>query len=81
LIVVLRTMTALSLTTYVPVMLTERGLTVSQAGSAFAAYLLTSGIGGFLGGPAADRFGPRRVVILSLVASVPFLAITPALTG
>lgn len=81
LIVVLRTLTALSLTTYVPVMLTERGLTVGQAGSAFAAYLLTSGVGGFLGGPAADRFGPRRVVILSLVASVPFLAMAPVLTG
>ena len=81
LIVVLRTLTALSLTTYVPVMLTDRGLSVGQAGSAFAAYLLTSGLGGFLGGPAADRFGPRRVVILSLVASAPFLAIAPALSG
>jgi FSR family fosmidomycin resistance protein-like MFS transporter len=62
-------------------MLTDRGLSVGQAGSAFAAYLLTSGLGGFLGGPAADRFGPRRVVILSLVASAPFLAIAPALSG
>ncbi len=81
LIVVLRTLTALSLTTYVPVMLTMRGLSVGEAGSAFAAYLLTSGLGGFLGGPAADRFGPRRVVILSLLASAPFLVVAPALSG
>jgi FSR family fosmidomycin resistance protein-like MFS transporter len=81
LIVVLRTLTGLSLTTYVPVMLTTRGLSVGEAGFAFAAYLLASGVGGFLGGPAADRFGPRRVVILSLLASTPFLAVAPALTG
>jgi FSR family fosmidomycin resistance protein-like MFS transporter len=81
LIVVLRTLTALSLTTYVPVMLTMRGLSVGEAGSAFAAYLITSGLGGFLGGAAADRFGPRRVVILSLLASAPFLIVAPALTG
>jgi FSR family fosmidomycin resistance protein-like MFS transporter len=81
LIVVLRTLTGLSLTTYVPVMLTSRGLSVGEAGTAFAAYLLTSGLGGFLGGPAADRFGPRRVVILSLLASTPFLVIAPALSG
>ncbi len=81
LIVVLRTLTAFAFTTFVPVMLTRRGLSVAQAGSAFAAYLLTSGIGGFLGGPAADRFGPRRVVILSLVLCTPFLALAPALSG
>jgi FSR family fosmidomycin resistance protein-like MFS transporter len=80
-IVVLRTLTALSFTTFMPVMLTRRGLTVSQAASAFAAYLLTSGLGGFLGGPAADRYGPRRVVILSLVLCAPFLAIAPVLSG
>jgi MFS transporter, FSR family, fosmidomycin resistance protein len=80
-IVVLRTMTALSFATFVPVLLTERHLSVSEAGSAFAAYLLTSGIGGFLGGPAADRFGPRRVIIVSLILCAPFLAAAPLLTG
>jgi len=80
-IVVLRTLAALSLTTFVPVLLTERGLSMAEAGSVFALYLLTSGVGGFLGGPAADRFGPRRVIILSLLLSVPFLAAAPTLSG
>jgi FSR family fosmidomycin resistance protein-like MFS transporter len=44
-------------------------------------FLFASGIGGFLGGPIADRFGPRRVIIVSLVCSVPFLAVTPLLDG
>lgn len=80
-IVVLRTLASLSFATFMPVMLTRRGMSVAAAGSAVAAYLLASGVGGFLGGPAADRWGPRRVIIVSLVSSVPFLALAPMLTG
>lgn len=81
LIVVLRTLTAISFSTFVPVMLTRRGLTLAEAGTAVSVYLFAVGLGGFLGGPAADRFGPRRVIILSLVAAVPFLAAAPLLSG
>jgi FSR family fosmidomycin resistance protein-like MFS transporter len=80
-IVVLRTLTALAFATFVPVMLTRRGLTVSQAGAIVAAYLFASGAGGFFGGPAADRFGPRRVIAWSLVLATPFLLAAPLLTG
>ena len=80
-IVVLRTLTALSFATFVPVMLTRRGLTVSEAGSAVAVYLFASGIGGFFGGPAADRFGARRVIGLSLLLAAPFLVVAPMTSG
>jgi FSR family fosmidomycin resistance protein-like MFS transporter len=80
-IIVLRTLAALSFSTFVPVLLTRRGLSLAQAGTAVAIFLFASGVGGFLGGPIADRFGPRRVIIVSLVASVPFLALTPLLAG
>lgn len=80
-IVVLRTLTATSFATFVPVMLTRRGLTLAEAGSAVSVFLFAVGLGGFFGGPAADRFGPRRVIILSLIAAVPFLAIAPQLSG
>jgi FSR family fosmidomycin resistance protein-like MFS transporter len=80
-IVVLRTLASLTFATFVPVMLTRRGLTVAQAGASVAVYLFASGIGGFFGGPAADRFGPRKVIALSLVAACPFLFIAPFLTG
>jgi FSR family fosmidomycin resistance protein-like MFS transporter len=43
--------------------------------------LFASGIGGFLGGPAADRYGARRVIVWSLVASSPFLFAAPRLEG
>jgi FSR family fosmidomycin resistance protein-like MFS transporter len=80
-IVVLRTVASISFATFVPVMLTRRGLSVGHAGMIAAAYLFASGIGGFLGGPLADRFGARRVIALSLLFAVPFLSAAPLLTG
>ena len=62
-------------------MLTRSGLSVSQAGSAVALYLFASGVGGFFGGPAADRFGARRVIALSLVFATPFLFLAPLFSG
>ena len=81
LIVVLRTLAAISFSTFLPVMLTRRGLSLGASGTAVALYLLASGVGGFAGGPAADRVGPRRVIALSLVLAAPFLFIAPTLTG
>jgi len=81
LIVVFRTLTSLAFATFVPVMLTRRGMTLGQAGAAVALYLFASGLGGLFGGPAADRFGARRVIALSLVLSTPFLLAAPLLSG
>ena len=72
-VVVLRTLTSIAFATFMPVMLTRQGHSLAYSGTAVAAYLFASGIGGFLGGPAADRFGPRLVIALSLVLAVPFL--------
>jgi FSR family fosmidomycin resistance protein-like MFS transporter len=81
LIVVLRTLTGMGFATFVPVMLTRRGLSVSQAGGAVSMYLIAVGLGGFFGGPLADQYGPRRIIMLSLVAAVPFLAAAPSFSG
>jgi FSR family fosmidomycin resistance protein-like MFS transporter len=80
-IVALRTVTSLAFATFVPVMLTRRGYGVGAAGAAVALYLFASGVGGFFGGPAADRFGARTVIALSLVAAWPFLWLAPFLSG
>jgi FSR family fosmidomycin resistance protein-like MFS transporter len=72
-VVVLRTMTSIAFATFMPVMLTDRGMSLASSGGAVAAYLFASGVGGFLGGPSADRFGHRLVIVLSLVFAVPFL--------
>jgi FSR family fosmidomycin resistance protein-like MFS transporter len=81
LVVVLRTLASLSFATFVPVMLTRRGLSVSAAAATISCYLFASSLGGFAGGPLADRFGAKRVIALSLVASVPFLMLAPLLHG
>lgn len=72
--VVVRTVVALGFSTFLPVLMTRRGMSVSQAGLAVTAYLLAGSLGGLMGGPFADRFGPRRVIAWSLAMSVPFLA-------
>ena len=80
-IVVLRTLASLTFATFVPVMLTRRGMTIGEAGASVALYLFGSGVGGFFGGPAADRFGARTVIALSLAIASPFLFIAPFLSG
>ena len=81
LIVVLRTLTALSYSTFVPVMLTRRGMTLAGAGAFSAVFLVSSSVGGFFGGGLADRWGARRVIVLSMVLSVPFFVVAPLLEG
>lgn len=80
-IVVLRTLASLSIATFVPVLLTRQGWSVAAAGAAVSAYLFTSSVGGFLGGPLSDRFGPRFVIALSMLGAAPFLAVAPQLEG
>lgn len=72
-IVVVRTLTSLSFATFVPVMLTRQGWSVSHAGAAVSAYLCAAGIGGFFGGPLADRFGPRPIIAVSMLTAAPLL--------
>ena len=81
LIVVIRTLASLSFATFMPVMLTRRGMSVTEAGLAITAYLFATSIGGFVGGPLADRWGARNVIIWSRVLAVPFLALAPTQTG
>ena len=61
LIVVLRTLTALSFATFMPVMLTRRGMSVAEAGTADGDLpVCDAASAGFFGGPLADRWGPRQ---------------------
>ena len=81
LLVVLRTVVSLSFATFVPVLLTRQGMSVGEAGTAMALYLFMSGVGGFWGGRLSDRFGPRRVIVWSLLLATPFLLVAPQTQG
>lgn len=78
--IVLRTATTYGFMTFTPTLLTQSGFTIAQASTAVSLYLFSSGVGGFLGGPLADRVGPRRVIVWTMIASVPFMALAPHLS-
>jgi MFS transporter, FSR family, fosmidomycin resistance protein len=78
--IVLRTTTSYGFMTFAPTLLTQQGFSIAEASAAVSIYLFASGIGGFVGGPLADRYGPRRVILWSLIAAVPFMAASPHLS-
>jgi FSR family fosmidomycin resistance protein-like MFS transporter len=65
--------------TFTPTLLTQSGFTIAEASTAVSLYLFASGVGGFLGGPLADRVGPRRVIVWTMIVAVPFMALAPHL--
>lgn len=77
--IVLRTATTYAFMTFTPTLLTQQGWTIGEASTAVTLYLMASGVGGLLGGPMADRMGARRVILWTLLGSVPFMAVAPHL--
>ena len=53
----------------------ERGFTFTAAAYSLTLYLAAGAIGGFLGGHMSDRFGGRRVILISMAGSIPFAAL------
>jgi MFS transporter, FSR family, fosmidomycin resistance protein len=81
-LVFLRSIVQIGFTQFLPLFLhTERGYTLRAASFSLTVYLLGGAIGGLAGGHMADRFGGRRVILVSMIGSVPFLALFLATTG
>jgi FSR family fosmidomycin resistance protein-like MFS transporter len=71
-VVAVRSWASTTIVTFLPVLATQRGASLSSAAQVLTVYLIAGAIGGFTGGAAADRFGRDRVVVGSLLLSVPF---------
>ena len=71
-VVALRSWASTTLVTFLPTLATERGAPATEAAQVLTVFLISGAIGGFAGGAAADRLGRDRVVIGSLLLSVPF---------
>lgn len=82
LLVFIRSIVQISLTQFLPLYLSrERGQTLESASLALSLYLASGALGGIVGGNLADRFGGRLVIMLSMIGSVPFLALFFLTTG
>jgi MFS transporter, FSR family, fosmidomycin resistance protein len=79
-VVALRSWASTTLVTFLPTLATVRGARPSEAAEVLTVFLISGAIGGFAGGAAADRIGRDKVVIGSLLLSVPF-GIAVALLG
>lgn len=78
---VLRSAVHVSLQSYLPFRLEQQGLSLTQIGWVLSAFIFFGGIGGFFGGVLADRFGARRVSLISLMAAAPTLIAAMLTTG
>jgi len=53
----------------------ERGFSLIEAAGALTMFQVAGAAGGFAGGHFADKFGGRRVIQISMLGCVPFLAL------
>jgi FSR family fosmidomycin resistance protein-like MFS transporter len=79
-VVALRSWASTTLVTFLPTLATQRGAQPSNAAQVLTVFLIAGAAGGFAGGAAADRLGRDRVVIGSMLLSVPF-GVTLSLVG
>ena len=75
-LVFIRSIVQVTFAQFLPLYLSrERGYAPTQAAYILSIYLTAGALGGFLGGHMADRFGGRLVIMISMIASVPFLTL------
>ncbi|UAC49199.1 MFS transporter [Bacillus aquiflavi] len=58
----------------------EYSFTIKQAQLFLFAFLLAGAFGTFFGGPLADRFGKKNVILVSMLGAAPLTAILPFVT-
>src|SRR5581483_4427346 len=81
-LVFIRSIVQITFTQFLPLYLhTQRDYSLSAASAMLSLYLVGGAIGGLAGGKLADRYGGRLVIIISMIGSVPFLALFVFTTG
>ncbi|HEY1295774.1 MAG TPA: MFS transporter [Chloroflexota bacterium] len=71
-VVALRSWASTTLVTFLPTLATQAGAEATEAAQVLTVFLISGAVGGIVGGVAADKLGRDRVVIGSLLLSVPF---------
>jgi len=74
--VFIRSVVQVTYAQFVPLYLSlERGFPVTKANYVLSAYLTCGALGGFLGGHLSDKLGGRKVIMISFLGCIPFLAL------
>ena len=74
-LVVLRVMTAASLSAFLPTIQRLRGFSLIAAGSSFTVFMACGALGGLTGGILSDRLGRKPIILASFLLIIPaFLA-------
>jgi len=82
LLVFLRSVVQITFTQFLPLYLhTQRGYSIRAASWSLSLYLLGGALGGVAGGNLADRFGGKRIILISMIGATPLLALFLFTTG
>jgi FSR family fosmidomycin resistance protein-like MFS transporter len=80
--VFVRSVVQIAYTQFLPLYLfRERGLGFTQSNLVLSAYIGAGALGGMAGGWLTDRIGGKRVILISMIGSVPLLAVFFLTTG
>ncbi len=81
-LVLVRSIVQVTFAQFLPLYLhSSRNYTISQAALSLSVYLFGGALGSFAGGALSDRYGAKRVILFSMIGSVPFLALFIFTTG
>jgi FSR family fosmidomycin resistance protein-like MFS transporter len=81
-LVFIRSVVQIVFTQFLPLYLhTQRKYSLPAASAMLSLYLIGGAIGGLAGGKLADRFGGRLIILISMIGSLPFLALFVLTTG
>ena len=72
-IIFIRSMMTASLTTFLPIFLTSEGASLLVAGASLTILQISGMVGAFLAGGLSDRFGRRRMLVISFIATPIFM--------
>jgi FSR family fosmidomycin resistance protein-like MFS transporter len=78
LLIALRSWAQMNMINYIPKFFSDLGYRPSQYGMIATTYGIGTALGGVAGGVLADRFGKKRVILLSMVLSAVMLATFPS---
>ncbi len=66
----LRCCTHVSVSTFLPMLMLSHGASNVVSGTMLSVFLMGSAIGGFVGGELGDRFGHKRLMMVSLIMTI-----------